>query len=249
VTDDGPGARGIAALTAALTYLIAGTDEGCTLEQIILHGTYTDGRSGYAGTARRTITPNELRAVLAEHKAMRDAITRLWKLELHAVGHTWMVANTDLARALHGHPVLDEIAAEAVTRALPDMLAVLPRTSHEPVPLALRYDQAEKDLRAARDTLRKPDDTRERLPLEDPGATLYLQDPATGHATPLAVRPVRHFSPGYEGEIPNHIGAEATCPMPDCAKARAQHEAAADIQDLTYELFRTEDAAKETPDA
>lgn len=55
----------------------------------------------------------------------------------------------------------------------------------------------------------------------------------------------RHFSPGYSGEIPDHLGAFETCPMPACAKSRAQHEAAADIQQLTAGLFAddTQDGA------
>lgn len=47
----------------------------------------------------------------------------------------------------------------------------------------------------------------------------------------------RHFSPGYEGEIPNHLGAFETCPMPACVTSRRQHEAAADIQQITSEMF------------
>jgi hypothetical protein len=65
-TPDTPAGRGISALTAALADLAADAVEGCTLERVILYGTYTDGRSGYAGTARRTIAPDELRAVLRE---------------------------------------------------------------------------------------------------------------------------------------------------------------------------------------
>jgi hypothetical protein len=76
----------------------------------------------------------EVKRLAAENQAMRDAITRLWKLKLHAVDHTWMVANTDLARALHGSPVLDEIAAQAVSGALPDLLGGLrDRLSEGPV--------------------------------------------------------------------------------------------------------------------
>lgn len=47
----------------------------------------------------------------------------------------------------------------------------------------------------------------------------------------------RHFSPGYQGEIPDHHGPADTCAMPACVTARAQHEAADRIQDLTYELL------------
>lgn len=50
-------------------------------------------------------------------------------------------------------------------------------------------------------------------------------------------QPVRHFSPGYTGEVPNHLGAFETCPMPVCVTSRKQHEAAADLQDLTYQIL------------
>lgn len=73
-TPDSPAERGAAALAAALAYLIASTDEGCILEQIVLHGIYTDGRSGYAGTARRTITPDELGAVLKERDDLGEKL-------------------------------------------------------------------------------------------------------------------------------------------------------------------------------
>ena len=57
----------------------------------------------------------------------------------------------------------------------------------------------------------------------------YLVDPQH--------RPERHRSPGYPHELPDHHGPADTCAMPACVTARAQHEAAADIQDLTYELL------------
>jgi hypothetical protein len=110
-------------------------------------GAISTQRSRHRDEALR-LTVADLRAVLAENQAMRDAITRLWKLPLHAEGHTWMVANADLSRALHGHPVLDEIAADAVANALPAMLAGLPRQQSE----------QEANLRAARDMLRRPED-------------------------------------------------------------------------------------------
>lgn len=69
------------------------------------------------------------RAVLAENAELREAISRLWALPLHAVDHSWMVANTDLLRALHGSPALDEIAGEAVARGLPDVLSGLAERS------------------------------------------------------------------------------------------------------------------------
>lgn len=67
MTDDTPAGRGTRALTTALADLTADAVEGCTLEQVILYGLYTDGRSGYAGDLRRTIKPDDLRAVLAEN--------------------------------------------------------------------------------------------------------------------------------------------------------------------------------------
>lgn len=45
-----------------------------------------------------------------------------------------------------------------------------------------------------------------------------------------------HFSPGYAGEKPDHLGAFETCPMPACATSRREHEAAGDIQQITSEL-------------
>jgi hypothetical protein len=59
--------------------------------------------------------------------------------------------------------------------------------------------------------------------------------------TPVA-RDDRHFSPGYRGEIPNHLGRAETCVFPECRTAQSQHEAVADIQDLTYELFADRDS-------
>lgn len=55
-----------------------------------------------------------------------------------------------------------------------------------------------------------------------------------------APRDLRHLSPGYEGEIPNHIGPAADCPFTECRVAHARHEAAADIQDLTFEILADE---------
>lgn len=55
--------------------------------------------------------------------------------------------------------------------------------------------------------------------------------------TPTPGRTDAHFSPGCEGEIPDHQGVFGACPMPGCATSRRQHEAADRIQDLTYELL------------
>ena len=52
-----------------------------------------------------------------------------------------------------------------------------------------------------------------------------------------AAMAARHRSPGYPHEIPDHHGPADTCAMPVCVTARAQHEAADRIQDLTYELL------------
>jgi hypothetical protein len=76
-TPDTPAGRGVSALAAALADLAADAVEGCTLERVILYGLYTDGRSGYAGTARRTITPDELRAVLDENQRLTRETERL----------------------------------------------------------------------------------------------------------------------------------------------------------------------------
>lgn len=53
----------------------------------------------------------------------------------------------------------------------------------------------------------------------------------------------RHFSPGYDGEKPDHIGAAEACAMPACVKSREQREAAADLQDLTYQILDDQDPA------
>lgn len=45
--------------------------------------------------------------------------------------------------------------------------------------------------------------------------------------TPTPGRTDAHFSPGYGGEIPDHLGVFETCPMPSCVASRRQHEAAA----------------------
>lgn len=87
----------------------------------ILEVVYNADELGPFVAAAREAIPR----LIAENRQMREAIARLWKLQLHAVDHTWMVANTDLTRALHGSPVLDAIAGEAAARALPDMLAGL----------------------------------------------------------------------------------------------------------------------------
>lgn len=55
--------------------------------------------------------------------------------------------------------------------------------------------------------------------------------------TPTPSRTDLHFSPGYEGETPDHGGVFETCPMPACVTSRRQHEAAAEIQAITAELF------------
>lgn len=67
MTDDTPAGRGTHALTTALADLTADAIEDCAFEQVILYGLYTDGRSGYAGDLRRTVKPDDLRAVLAEN--------------------------------------------------------------------------------------------------------------------------------------------------------------------------------------
>jgi len=77
---DTPAERGASALTTALADLTADAVEGCTLEQVIIYGTYTDGRAGYAGNLRRTITPGGLRAVLdvlAENERLTNALELL----------------------------------------------------------------------------------------------------------------------------------------------------------------------------
>lgn len=87
----------------------------------ILDVVYNGDEIGPFAAAAREAMPR----LIAENRQLREAIGRLWKLPLHAVDHTWMVANTDLSRALHGSPVLDQIAEEAAASALPDVLAGL----------------------------------------------------------------------------------------------------------------------------
>jgi len=55
----------------------------------------------------------------------------------------------------------------------------------------------------------------------------------------------RHFSPGTDSATPDHPGSSADCPTPECQLAEARHRAAADMQDITAELF----AERQTPDA
>jgi hypothetical protein len=69
-----PAARGTSALTTALADLTADAAEGSTLEQVVVYGTYTDGRSGYAGNLRRTIAPNDLRELLDERRDLADKL-------------------------------------------------------------------------------------------------------------------------------------------------------------------------------
>lgn len=85
----------------------------------ILEVVYNGDEIGPFVAAARDAVPR----LIAENRQLRAAIGRLWKLELHPVDHTWMVSNVELARALHGGPVLDQIADEAAARALPDVLA------------------------------------------------------------------------------------------------------------------------------
>lgn len=87
----------------------------------ILDVVYNADELGPFAAAAREAIPR----LIAENRQMREAIARLWKLQLHAVDHAWMVANTDLTRALHGSPVLDAIADEAVAHQLPDVLGAL----------------------------------------------------------------------------------------------------------------------------
>jgi hypothetical protein len=42
-----------------------------------------------------------------------------------------------------------------------------------------------------------------------------------------------HFSPGYRGETPNHIGRAESCAFPECRTAQRRREAAGAIQDIT----------------
>jgi len=59
-----PAQRAFAALSSAMDDLVADAVEGCTLESVILYGTYSDLRSGYIGDLRRSISPDDLRALI-----------------------------------------------------------------------------------------------------------------------------------------------------------------------------------------
>jgi hypothetical protein len=52
-----------------------------------------------------------------------------------------------------------------------------------------------------------------------------------------------HTQPGVEGNEPQHPGRFWDCREPVCVKAQRQHEAAADIQQITAELFAEQDGA------
>lgn len=67
-----------------------------------------------------------------------------------------------------------------------------------------------------------------------------------GHAQ-VGEEPEEHTQPGVEGNEPTHPGSFWDCEQPVCAKSRAQHEAAADIQDLTYEILAAEDGSRHKP--
>ncbi len=109
-----------------------------------------------------------------------------------------------------------------------------------------------RDVLAERDDLRQRiADARTEIARQDVRATNAMR-PGSGdvcdalaavetHLVDPGYRPVRHFSPGYDGEIPDHHGAADACAMPACVTARKQHEAVADIQDLTYEMLAGRD--------
>lgn len=76
-TPDTPAGRGASVLAAALNDLTADAIEGCAIEQVILIGTYTDGRSGYRGNLQCAIAPDELAALLVESRRQIDAFEQL----------------------------------------------------------------------------------------------------------------------------------------------------------------------------
>ena len=73
------------ALATALRDLTADAVPGCTLETAVLHGTYTDGRGGYAGNLRRSLDPRELQALLDEHTAQADALRAVYRERAHLI--------------------------------------------------------------------------------------------------------------------------------------------------------------------
>lgn len=314
-TPDTAAARGHKALTAALNDLAGDAVEGCVLEQVILYGTYTDYRGGYAGNLRRTVKPDELRAVLRERDELAEKLaiatrviasfeahhaagleherarTAAWHdeaetLRVTAAQQAETIKNfraaastgVDLIRYLPGvtedgrlalwytdcaeDPARDDSdpiwteddAAEQVTElCLANLVTIAEqheRQHHaderrDPDPLeasdawsrAQSDDrrarmQVEADLRAARDMLRRPDDRQSQTQGPQTFSTLF---------TPVGRNDDTHFSPGYQGEIPNHLGRAADCVFAECRLAQARREAAADIQQITAELFTGQD--------
>jgi hypothetical protein len=101
----------------------------------------------------------DLRAVLAENQAMRDAIARVWQLDLRGIDHQWWIRDRDLHRVLHGDGVLDELAEQAHLQQPPHSQRAPLHPSVECMDQLCPQHEAEReqeaDLRAARDMLRK----------------------------------------------------------------------------------------------
>ncbi len=106
-------------LAAALRELAGDAIPGCVLESVVLHGTYTDGRGGYAGNLRRTFGHADLRRQLADAPTSEAAVAKLreWVPDYEA-GATHVAMPVATARKLR-----DRIeAAEAESAGLRDAL-------------------------------------------------------------------------------------------------------------------------------
>jgi plasmid stabilization system protein ParE len=124
-------------LAKILDDLEADAVEGCTLETVVLYGTYTDGRGGYAGNLRRSLTPSDLRAIAtgnAELRARLDQLTdRVVTAEEKNQDDTGLAReNTELRRQLADTPT-SEAAVAKLREWVPDYEA---GASHIAMPVA-----------------------------------------------------------------------------------------------------------------
>jgi hypothetical protein len=157
----------------------------------------------------------DLRAVLDENEAMRTRIDNANReiRRQSAAPGTWPIANALAAVETH-------LAGVGAERA-PDPLEASDSWSRAQAHDEQAAQQVEADLRAARDMFRRPESLLEAARRE------------------LLIGP--HCAP--DQDVPTHLGPGATCFDPACVKAREQHEAAADIQHLTAELFADKEPA------
>lgn len=260
-TPDSPAARALAALTTALHDLTADAIEGCAIERVYLYGTYTDQRSGYIGDLRRAVEPDGLRALIAEHQRLIKEL-RVYRLRCASAEQLFAQANRQVERLqawlclcadwppatsnpaciVHGDPRTPRVSTRAWAEAFEKLQLRIHRD--------FNFDAGECAPPEGETALRMMDDLVTFANECDPerhAAELAANAQAEIQADLRAARDMihrpddRHRSPGYNGEKPDHHGPFETCAMPACATSRAQHEAVADIQDLTYELFAQRD--------